>query len=170
MKAPLRPPPHGHSTTAMHEIEHISPIEYTPPPLIRRCHPYAMNCAPGAEVRLSSGCFVVGCSSPFARTRQAPTTRRFAKPGGKLSMSDLVGENPNVLRPGCVGMRGSVGHTTTAMHDDEYPSPPHDTRPVYYGGAAYFFAPSLGSEVTCFENKRRLRHRCMPWPLYIYQV
>ena len=35
-----------------------------------------------------------------------------------------------VLRPGIVGMRGStVIHSTTAMHDNEYPPPPVEGRP-----------------------------------------
>ena len=51
------------------------------------------------------------------------TSRRLAKLGA-ISIVCLVGENSDVLRPGIVGMRGSMPiYTTTAMHDMSSPPP-----------------------------------------------
>ena len=46
MGTPRPPPPYGHTTTAMHEIEYmISPIEYTPPTPPSSCPLYSCSSA-----------------------------------------------------------------------------------------------------------------------------
>ena len=44
--------------------------------------------------------------------------------GARSNNVCLVGEKPDVLRPGIVGMRGSMVTRFTAMHDIEYPPRP----------------------------------------------
>ena len=61
---------------------------------------------------------LVGCSSPFMRlARRITAVRAWCK------QCLHCRRKPDVLRPGIGGMRGSNGHTTTAMDAIEYISP-----------------------------------------------
>ena len=64
-------PPYGHTTTAMHEIEYISPIEYTPPRANQ-----LVDTVIHMQENPSQKRFLTGRSSPFVRLAEHLTALR----------------------------------------------------------------------------------------------
>ena len=89
--------------------------------------------------------FLVGCSW-MQLTLHA--TRRTPHGASRLvHMQCLPGPSkPDVLRPGIVGMQGSCGDTTTAMHDM---SAPHPSPPLGQGSDATPRTKALVMNVVC---------------------
>ena len=94
---------YGHTTTAMHDIEYISPIEYTPPLSINLFDVVIYMQDGPRKSALQAVLTMARCSSPFMRLARSTLHVSLVQ-----VMSSCGRWKPDVLRPVIVGMRGSM--------------------------------------------------------------